>query len=519
MIRSISFNSIKGLSKSYNLGRVTVLSGPNESGKSATIEALRLAVSGRASVGAKAQAQMKIAAKNASASAVGDGFSLTWRLENGKKQASGDDIQGGLPFTVEDFWSLTGAQRLALLVPSGSMEAMYGTIKELEAERKELNTVLKAPPIPRPDSYEGPPISEIESRLSQLREDIRMHEFEKQKASQAEGRERAEGLLEGAKRRYKDADEKEIQIGVLLQKYKAAVANQSRIVVRARQQQRPLRDVISDTTALIKEAATQSCTKEGDADLITGCLDKVVLAFPETVPPAIEGAIHGGMHIDQAHALALQEKASAMREVQELEARLNAEVAPPSDKLLSPDELMDKVVQIEDLEGQRRLASAWGNYTDLTKKQMLERDLASKRLDEVAEELKQAHEARDEIAVKLKGKVEDIANKMLEGVGLAPINLSVNATARSVSLDVSIGDIALEAMARSRGLLYGLCLLSAIHEVSSAVCPVLTAECAEMDHNTFDKVIRAMQQRTKGNVILEHWIKPETQCHLIEVGK
>jgi hypothetical protein len=99
------------------------------------------------------------------------------------------------------------------------------------------------------------------------------------------------------------------------------------------------------------------------------------------------------------------------------------------------------------------------------------------------------------------------------------MNLLIEATPKTAELVVRINGILLDAMAGSRRILYGLALLSAIHDNSSAKCPVILAQCGELSPELFEKAVKAFKPR-KGNVILEHWASVDCEnCVRLEPHK
>ncbi len=214
--KKLTMSGIKGGTAEHDLGQVTFIVGPNGSGKTAVMEALRLAVTGSAEVGAQGGKQALIASgKTAEASIEStDGHTGKWSLKVGKSASKshaftdmGEDVDvksviGSMPITVDDWWALTGEERWRLVgsvtacdavdsmlagkvvrvsdglvsVPESRFnlsnaeaiaEWTAGQIKEQKALIEKLSVTASAP-----DLYMGRPSSEIGTELENLQASI-----------------------------------------------------------------------------------------------------------------------------------------------------------------------------------------------------------------------------------------------------------------------------------------------------------------------------------------------------------
>lgn len=529
MFRKLTYMNIKGMQETLDLDRLTVLSGPNESGKSAAVEALRLATTGKASIGSQAKAQAKLTSGDASAVAYSDEFECNWTLVRGKKNNDGPDTQGDMPLTVGEFWALTGTERLKLIAPDGQLKAIYDTIEKLEQDKKKLKATIEAPSIPTPEKYEGPSVESLRAAQAAANEAISKHNAAaalkaiKDEALGIEEKIEHQKVAIQGKQDALEACRAELKkVGEQLSKYNESVSNEPRIISSARSRGLNARQAFESTLSLVEHAA-KWLDKDVGSQVAVKC-EELTQLIPETFVPDVPLAIYGERPVAEVHRELMQSEMKLVNEIEtaktELQRMNNAleRSKKPLEGLMSDEEFAKAVVDLEAVEGQMQQAGAWKTYQDMAQKDAQARAAAMQQLEQVEAELKDAKNQRDQTAKELVGELQSHANAMLKKAGLAPLSISISSTARSVSLDVSIGSVAIEAMAQSRRLLYGLCLLAAIHDMSKAACPVLVAECAEMDINGLDKAIEAMELKRKGNVVLEHWAKPTRECNLIDLS-
>lgn len=532
MFTSLTYSGVKGLEQQLKLEKVTVVCGPNESGKSAAGVALQLAVTGKCEIGARAVDQDKLLANcQANSVAIGRNIEASWSISKGKKSWEDPGTQLNLPVTVWDFWALTGAERLKLIAPEGALASIESKIAQLDSERKRLKTIIDAPAPPTPDEYSGPSVDTLYQTISEIESNIAAHTAAKASIQKLEEHnKRMEGLKESLanEKLTLAAKEKDLEVALEEQKlicsqfaiYGEKSSKEPRIIKSARERGVTIERAIEDTMNLVGEAlhwAGVNATED---------IDSITFLAPRDFVPDIPERLYGGRPIHVAKQ-DIDTKVTDLgnsldytqRSIAGLESSLKAE--PPSEiqGLLSIDEVFELQQKRDDAQKQLAQANAWSAYDASIQKMTKDRVKASSDIAVVESDLAAAKREMTEKVNSIKGSVETAANNFLNAAEQEPLKIEVNQTPRGWSLDVSIGDVALESMARSKRLLYGICLLSAVHEASAAVSPVLIAECAEMQPSTLDKTIRAMQLRTKGNVILEHWHKPSVDVNLINLGE
>ena len=534
MYNLLTYSGVKGKSEQLRLGRVTVICGPNESGKSAAANSLQLAVTGKCDIGARAVDQEKLLESGvAKVIANGRNIEASWELRGGKKKWDDPKTQGNMPVTVDEFWSLTGAERLRLVAPQSSLDSIESNIESLEKERKRLKAVIEAAPPPTPEEYTGPSLQSLQESLKEIDAKLAMHQVAKKAAEKADSikalKLRNQSLLapeleklEAAKQELIALTERYHSICDQFRVYGEKTAAEPRIVKSARERGVSLRDAIRDTLSLVGEALHWSGVQP---DAIDKHLLELESLAPQESMPEIPERWAGGVTIQ----VAMQESEKSMKQAADAVARLEQSIASIRHAIdqqepdevqgqLSVEEYGSLLMKRDALERQVAQANAWAAYEASIASQVKSKAESLEILQGVCDKLDEAKAELTREVQKLKGPVETLANKMLREAKQPELAIEVNQSGRGWSLDVSMGGVALEAMARSKRLLYGLCLLSAIQELSSAAGPVLIAECAEMDRNTLDMAVKALSIRNKGNVLLEHWCKPSEYDDVIDLS-
>lgn len=541
MFTSLTFTGVKGINQQIPLDRVTVICGPNESGKSAAANALQLAVTGACEIGAQVSSQQKLmSGSSAMAVASGRGIEADWSIRAGKKLWKDPETQGGLPVTVDQFWELTGAERLKLIAPEGALTSIESRLAALELERKGLKTKLDAPAPPEPDAYEGPSIESVQQELREINAKIASHESAKRSLQQIEvykqSQESNQSQLAAAKQSAEDSRKeldmllaKEKAISAQLAIYTELACNEPRIIRSCRERGVTLRQAVSDTLDLVSQAIKHFYLENAISESmdVEKSICDLLMYVPDSMIPEIKEYIweEDGLPISTAmtntrtkiHGVNVSIE-RAEREIARLELQLAKDAPGFGGVLLGMEELFQLQTRLQELKKLEASASAWTAYEASLAKLSKSRVEASDRLGQVDGDIAVAKKEMTDKVHSLKGPIEDLANEYLKAAGQERLDVSINQTSRGWSLDITIGDVALEAMARSKRLLYGICLLSAIHETSSARCPVLIAECAEMDQSTLDRAVRAMKLRKKGNVLLEHWHKCTEDVNLVTLN-
>lgn len=527
----IEYCNIKGRSGKYDLSPLTVITGPNRSGKSAFLDACRLAATGRCSVGAGGRYISRIISDDAAqATLTSESVSSGWNILIGDtvSVSKGDyGMQGGLPATVGEFWALTAEQRLGILGAGGQLDEIESASAGIKERLKELDVQIATPSPPTPPPYNGEPVGVLEQKMAECSVAIAKHDEAVVYREQASARATAAKQLLSqydVKRRELEEETRRIQSTLkflqgesdaaipIIREYEAALAARPAIVNGYSSFNKLIADVIDAVVWADTEKSSEVATAIG----MLGHID-IPIPIPSVVFDKLD-ALHamGGLHPQKWHTGLVSEIASLhdeqSRVTMQLElltaeqAQAELELSPEETRNVMADEAyIARVELLEDLREQHRAAQEWAMFDKRTGEWSVVRAKAVREHNNLSKDLDDLRTEKARLVDVLKSGVETTANEMLERVGLEGVMLSVSCSGKRSSLQISVGGIDIEALAMSERLVYGLCLLSAIHRHSDAECPLLVAECAEMDENMMKLIVDALGTPENGNIILEHW--------------
>lgn len=515
--KKLEFTNIKGRSGGWAIPPLTIVSGPNGSGKSAFLEAMRLAATGRCSLGASRSAIAAICSSSAASAALHtDDVSNVFSVSIGDTVSIGggrEDLQGGMPVTVGDMWDLTAEQRLSLVVSKETLEYNARDTQWCRDRAKALKQLIDTPQPAAPRPYSGPSVFELDEEIRDLT--IKIAEHAKRKREAENWKAENQRLIDA-----KSSCESIIaQHSTALRNLAESRAHASSAVEWLHptwlKEYETVQESLEDMLVAMEWLRFECGLELGDAIsslnrlLMTAGeprpMPKPSCVWPESMPEmagkcpvewleetdAIYKGIETRLRIEENLLASVMEKISEM----------------PPEPEHTDGQLVEEVVRLDALKEMSQAAYEWTSFERRTKEWAEQRGKAVAELDEVKARLEALTKERAAIVNKLKGNIEGRANDMLSRVGLSPLEIDIETTAQKASLKVSVAGVAIEAMAASEKLLYGICLLLAIQQASDAKCPILVAECAETDEAMFNRLVGAIGEPEKGNVVLEHWMK------------
>lgn len=553
MFNRVMVRNVKGVEGDFQLGSTTVIKGPNESGKTAVMEAIRLAITGKAAIGGTGKKISELMSEASSSSiAIHPGGSSTWKARVGDSVSQTHnvdvDTQCGMPISVDEFWALSSAQKFSLLA-GGAICDVAMRIDLVKEYIKATKAIVNMPAPMMPDVYSGAPRPELQKELDSVSLELRKHNeacvdgakrqaaLEKNQRDLDKYRDMIGGAQESLrlmKQTTAECGNKVNLLASLVERYNEASANEPKLIRWGRERGLELAPLIKHFTHELGVAcawASDMAERKGyaldaknlrvakaDLDYIT-C--ETIMAIPR---PAFErddelwelvGASTPAATLSQANAdfmaakIDMNEQEGYVKDMQHsihsLEQSLAAAVAIGGTPLLPEqlDALLTRKTELEDL---LRKCDAWSNYDEENGRYVVKRSKASMELDELNDKLDKLNAERAAIVASITVPLESKANEILTRAGLPGLQIGITSTAKQASLDVRTSDdIALDALAGSRRLMYGMCLLCAMQQLSEAPCPVILACCAEMDSESFNKAVHAFGIAKRGNVILEHW--------------
>lgn len=553
----LSLSGIKTMAGEFDLAPVTVLSGPNESGKSALLEALRLAATGSAQIGGTGRAIAEMLSEgNAHALVMAGSDSAEWRCRVGgtisQKRSGRTDLQGNCPISVDDFEKLSSAQKFAL-VGSDKLTGVVGEIEQLKEEHKRLRAAADAPPPAMPDMYDGKPLQELEAELQELVLALAKHrEASEGIAARTAARAREEqrladvtkekGIKElevnGAQKALAVVEAEHALLADLVDRYSKAAANAPTLIEWARRKGWDSKGLVDNLCKELADAcewmaagATRGASLKVAKELKI-CMEQLRrIECPTGIPipqPVFERdeelwEMVGKQSPINAIAMLnvkLQDAKQLLKTMQEEYAALSRAEHNHQQSLanelaiygspLDAETLASVIEQKAAIELLVDKCKKWEGWDVEAGKHAVRVSQSTTAMGDVDDKLSRLNKERAAIIESVTGPIEEIANGTLARVGLPPLSVSVEATAKTAQLVVRTSQgIQVAALAKSRRLAYSIALLSAIQQLSKAPCPLLLAECAEMDGQLFEVFAGALSPE-KGNIILEHW----TPCRI-----
>ena len=535
-----------------DIGKVTLFTGANRSGKTALLEAIRLALTNTCSVGATPAKQALLADGEASALVTGDNLSAKWTIKSGKRtwnlEYDGMKVQsitGDAPLTVDEFWSLTGEQRWGLV------ESIVGTFSEeppasADPARAELRALKSQVP---PPAYDGPALAELE----RLREHYKSVIDAARKAKQ-EIQSRQMGI---------DADKSSLENAIKirdviagnLERFEQAVANrlpQEVELTLSVWEQDPSNILSGGSLAEAITAISERLNKE------IGALDKLAdddelmfatsqleiaaehlasLAEDETYQlTLIESGDRFSKRLreigDEAGLPFSHDSVSTLHAAKQRASRFGVDLAAQITRckdLLARSQSGIEKIQVRIAANEATEVPSMGDAVEAAGQlETIESQLAharstadwlaaaDKRADRIAELEQTIKDLDNENAAFAKRRADYLsdaadmisakANEILLAMNFPLMGIRIETTGKRGTLTAVSDGVDIQAMAGSEKLLYGVALVNALHELGKSKLPVLFVEAAELNGENLTKLLGALAKyRTKGNVIVSHW--------------
>jgi vacuolar-type H+-ATPase subunit I/STV1 len=438
---------------------------------------------------------------------IGNTVTTTWEAP---------DMQGGVPVTVRDMLALTEEQRLALVGGKEALEENEAEATLLRERLKAAKAVIETPQPAAPPPYMGAPLHELDEEIMAL--SLRVSEHKKAKDSLSARMQQASHLntlradLSRDIAMYTESQaslERERDEALpIFQRYNAAMKAVPPILEGYKDFGQLLNDVadalvwLRSTSGEDVGVAIQTIRQLGiSCEVPQVRFERSDELYDITGPNPDRWLCHIEDEIKRGHNAVESMKAELKRTEEQL---AGLKVEP-----LNEEQYIKDVTRLDECSKLRLSAHEWDVFERRTGEWAVQRSKMSAEADKVSQRLDELRMEKAAIVSRLKSSVEARANDMLSRAGMPPLEIDVVTTAKRASLRVSVAGVAMEALAASELLVYGLCTLSSIHQASDAKCPLLVAECAEMDEQMFKRVVAALGTPEKGNIVLEHWLPIE----------
>lgn len=632
MIIQYEHSNIKGFSNSIELKPVTVVCGPNRSSKSAHLEGLALAATGKALLGASAQKIGKLIGRSGDSASstirLSSGQSAQWAIKQTMKDGkvsykSGHDIPDkdfvedvfGNFITPSQFWELTGEQKFQeigkLVEAQNDVSSTLSEICKVTGEKAVGGDIISAmtslaktlktridnlqekrdstsQSLNPPEEYTGEPLEililrrqEVERFISDQRKAMadnaqmaarrsRINEELQELTERIANKEPAIAAQESEEIRYREGVERIAQfaweirqatesmtsemlpsvakafaecqgapvLNVLTEQLSAAYQHISTAIGLSRSLGITIGnhgvDAIESLDLLGEHIEKEVTVKFGTESMPRPeqCaeIDKILETLPtKWRPTSIEDYSQAEMFLkhDLTVMASASNKASAeLSRLKEQLAKLEAEakiIDATTIERCSSGDFAEKVELLELTNCQIEKAQEWPAF-------IKRREEATKQIADIDDKLCMLKEQdtklrflRTHTLNSSCKPVEDEANKLIVAMGLQPLALAITSTDKQSSLTIETLDgVELSTMCGTEKVVYGLALLRAIHELSDCVSPLRLVECAELDADSLEKLIDALNDiGGKGNTVIATWLNPlrvPVDVHVVDCG-
>lgn len=553
----VSFRGIKNEeAKLFLPNRCVIFTGSGSSGKTARMDAVRLALTGRASVGGSVSRLQSICNHGYSEVACGSWKAL-WEMGAGKRPSNtftkngepctSQDIIGVVPTTLSGFLELTSEQQWWLIEELCGKATDTG---EIAARIKSLRVKLDAHGV-APAAYTGDPIevltekfSSVQNKIDQqlnLSEEIKRHSAALNASDNAKADiQELRKSLEKAKEELEAERLKMSSLEAMAKLWQATDGAEPQCIRDARAQNKTRHEAILFVIDSVYTLALagKKLASEGGMDEFRDRLSQLsesaeaVKGFVEqspdfsdnlrpTIPefkdfsPVIEKQFASRRISALGDRIAETERAIELSEKRLAEAPvvLVAEVEP-----LSDEQIIALTQERDRLRVRMSQATMWKNWIEGEESRQKEQASIKAEIEAAERELSEVRRVRNDRLAEILGKVRSKANAYLYGLGWEA-NLRVSTTAKTSSLVIENSDgIELVAMAGNEQAIYGLAVLCAIQDLSSAEFPVVFHECAEIEPYRLRAIAESVAvNRKKGCVFLSHWASPQCNASVTEI--
>lgn len=534
------------------LGRVTLLTGPNRSGKTAIQEAIRLALTNTCSVGATPAKQSLLASGDAYAKMDDGEVTGEWSLIKGKRthkltfeEWEVKSVTGDAPITVEEYWALTGEQRWAMV------ESVVGAFTEPAPDAKDASrAMLKAikAQVP-PAEYQGQSMPELQKQIAHQESVIQgAINAKKMEAERDHGIAGCETNI----RNCNNLNEVLVKERDRLQKaYDERVWDQVLDIIREWMNSpssklagcKTIKEAADKLLAMIEDKCLAIMDALGESHSLVPFVE--LLAQSEWIRTRLPDDLDTYL-IDSGEDYAARIVAKASEygfqageiQTQEQAIRLVHYTLKAENIKVNLDRCIESIVKVEAnvKQLQERLdqlkAQGIPTYGDAetaakelaSLKESLAKAKAHKDwLDGAAKRAEQVEKLEAEVtsadkaiaeysqrradylnqAAKL---VSDKANEVLTDMGFPQVSIEIDTTGKRNKLTAVSEGVDIQAMAGSEKLLYGVALVHAFHELGKSKFPLLSVEAAELSGENLLLLLTSLcKHRTKGLVVVSHW--------------
>lgn len=563
MEATLTYSGIKGQpDKTIVLGKLNLVEGPNDSGKTAMMEAVRLAMTGTCSVASANHLIGRLISDRAFvelrwrdlttrwvASKVNGSVKIIHNVTRGADELACKSLMNGIPVGNTDFWELPAEEKLQIL------EQIVGKFdssdkKDTAALRKQIKDLEAACVIV---SYDGRPEKELKEEIegleSWLVEQTKLVKFKAwREATMSQGSTTIDELQ-------KDIDNNTLAIAGLngeVDKIAVAIKEITGLVETCRDyagitSSQSLAEYFDKTCTVISEDIRKLCdalettgAPEYTADLAdmqdrleemkaSIAINPAVIAKSRVALTARSNAILESIGLSQANTIdgaldaARFQHDNKLKEIKKLNDKIEAaqsEIAKVQsaidadcsglEKLASDESLAAKANELSDLKEEHVKAIQFLTQTAAIKANMEKVAKLNQQIAEIDEHNATVAAKRKEYLDSIKQKVEAPANELLSKLGVKPLSIDIVIGKRS-AMTIKSGDVDITAMSGSQQVLYGTALLFAIHKLANLRNSVMFISASELSDARLQLLVDALaSSEIPGMVFVEHWFTGTT---------
>jgi hypothetical protein len=568
MFRGLEYSSVKGMSKTTPLGAVTLFVGPHRSGKSAAMEAARLAITGDCSFGStNAKISELVQGKEAWASITGDEFSGSVSVKCGTRNSvsheivnvGGDELKpavitASLPIDSKGFWSLNNEQRWEAVesVVGGFGIPQPPALEPIADEIKRIREASIAPP-----RYEGSRIDLLQDRLNEIsafisnaKEASKHNAYNKQllennraELARLQDRHHTACLDEVAAQaniknltanlyEYRGLEEaSKLQplagfgtVGEAWDDTKLLVSDRLRGIVDTAIGDSPianpttlklaclLDDLDNEVRAIVTNYQNPNVDNSCTAAM-QHILSSVGVNSREELVQKLDGANSDLLSCSKELLNLTHEISRVSQLIEKLESELGEEVGE--------DEIREKLNEAQAIRSDLAKATTWQAYIDGAEERAARLVELTARLESGKDAMLKWKQDRNNYILKSLGNVSANMSSVLVDMGWPSVELELVTSGKKQSLAMKLSTGAsLDAMSGAEQVVYGSLFVHALQMLSRSQCPALFIEAAELNPQTLGVFVDSLAaHRQKGNVFIAHHTAPQTVSPSVTVVK
>lgn len=254
--------------------------------------------------------------------------------------------------------------------------------------------------------------------------------------------------------------------------------------------------------------------------ILSGSIDETCrkIALSKSLPGQISYAVQSRLtECQRAYANSLKKVKSYQDEIESLK-EVTGDESDRQESCASEETISAKSQELASICSDLSMAEAWQRWIEFSEKAAGTIADLRVKLKEAEDLIAEWQRQRSDYLDSNIASVTGIVNSIMVDMGCKPITLLVETTGKRNTLTLTAGGTDIQAMADSQQAIYGAALLHALQMLSKSPCPVLFIKAGEISGDRLGAFLDSMlAHRTKGNIFVEHWFKPETKALVVDM--